>query len=48
MTRVEINIKTNKWRFFDTELKVYSSEEWNTKLEALKKAKKYRIKHNIK
>ncbi len=47
MTKVEINIKTSKWRFLDLELKVYSSQEWNTRLEAIKHATKYRKKHNI-
>jgi hypothetical protein len=48
MTKVEINIKTSKWRFFDTELKVYSSQEWDTKKQAHKHAGKYRRKHNLK
>ena len=47
-TKVEINIKTSKWRFLDTELGVYSSQEWNTKQEAHKHAAKYRRKHEIK
>ena len=47
MTKVEINIKTSKWRFLDLELNIYSSQEWNTRLEAVKHASKYRKKHNI-
>jgi hypothetical protein len=46
-TKVEINIKTSKWRFLDTQLGVYSLEEWNTKKEAHKHAGKYRRKHGL-
>ncbi len=47
MTAVEINIETSKWRFIDLELKVYSSEEYKTRLDAVKAATKYRKKHYI-
>jgi hypothetical protein len=47
MTRVEINKQTSKWRFLDLQLKVYSSEEYQTRLDAVKAAEKYRKKHNI-
>jgi hypothetical protein len=47
MTRVEINTKTSKWRFLDLQLKVYSFEEYQTRLDAVKAAEKYRKKHGI-
>lgn len=47
MTKVEINVQTSKWRFMDLQLKVYSSEEYQTRLDAVKAAEKYRKKHNI-
>ena len=46
-TKVEINTQTSKWRFLDLELNVYSSEEYKTRLDAVKAASKYRTKHNI-
>jgi hypothetical protein len=47
-TKIEINPATNKWRFYDCELKVYSSEEWPKKIHAVKQASKYRRRHNLK
>ena len=45
--RVEINKETSKWRFIDLELGVYSSEEWDTKLKAIKMSSKYVKKHGL-
>lgn len=47
MTKVEINIKTSKWRFLDLQLNVYSSEEYQTRRDAAVAATKYRKKHDI-
>lgn len=47
MTKVEINKQTSKWRFMDLQLMVYSSEEYKTRLDAVKAAEKYRKKHDI-
>jgi len=47
MTKVEINTQTSRWRFLDLELNVYSLEEYKTRLDAVKAASKYRVKHNI-
>lgn len=45
--KVEINKETGKWRFFDFELGVYSFEEWDTKIQAVKKSNKYAKKHGL-
>ena len=47
ITKVEINPQTSKWRFLDLQLKVYSFEEYQTRLDAVKAAEKYRKKHGI-
>jgi hypothetical protein len=45
--RVEINTKTSKWRFYDVQLGVYSSEEFDKKMQAFKAADKYRKRHYL-
>ena len=45
--KIEINTETSKWRFFDLELGVYSVEEWDTRIQAVKKSSKYLKKHNL-
>ena len=47
-TKIEINPDTSRWRFYDCELKVYSSKEWLKKIDAVKQASKYRMRHNLK
>jgi|DEB19_MinimDraft_3_1074340.scaffolds.fasta_scaffold215908_2 hypothetical protein len=32
--KVEKNKETNKWRYFDVEKNLYSSEEWDTRKKA--------------
>lgn len=45
--KIEINTETNRWRFFDLELGVYSAEEWDSRIQALKMSSKYVKKHNL-
>lgn len=46
-TKIEINPATGQWRFYDCELKVYSSEEWPKRVDAIKESNKYMRKHRL-
>jgi hypothetical protein len=45
--KIEINTETSKWRFLDLELGIYSAEEWDTRMQAVKMSSKYLNKHSL-